>query len=81
DARVLSGAELANDELTLEKCAAFCNEGGFKVFGTEYGRECWCGAALGVTTEVGAEQCDQPCGGDASEACGQGDRLSIYEKA
>lgn len=81
DARVLSGAELATDDLTLEKCAAFCDDAGFKVFGTEYGRECWCGAALGATTEVGDEQCDQPCGGDASEACGQGDRLSVYEKA
>ncbi|KAL5352183.1 hypothetical protein ACLOAV_002130 [Pseudogymnoascus australis] len=81
DARVLSGASLAHDELTLEKCAAFCKEGGFKVFGAEYGRECWCGAALGPTTKVGEEQCDQSCNGDVSEACGQGDRLSVYVKA
>ena len=41
DARVLNSASLANDKLTLEVCAAFCAEGGFKVFGAEYGRECW----------------------------------------
>ncbi|KFY97855.1 hypothetical protein V500_01899 [Pseudogymnoascus sp. VKM F-4518 (FW-2643)] len=81
DARVLNSASLANDKLTLEVCAAFCKEGGFKVFGAEYGRECWCGAALGAATKVGEEQCNQSCGGDGTEACGQGDRLSVYVKA
>ncbi|KFY43411.1 hypothetical protein V494_02000 [Pseudogymnoascus sp. VKM F-4513 (FW-928)] len=81
EARVLGPAELAHDALTLEKCAAFCEDHGYKVFGAEYGRECWCGSELGPTTEVGEEQCDQPCGGDGSEACGQGDRLSVYVKA
>ncbi|KFZ05199.1 hypothetical protein V501_08553 [Pseudogymnoascus sp. VKM F-4519 (FW-2642)] len=80
DARVLSGAELADDALTLKKCAFFCKDAGFKAFGVEYGRECWCGAALGAATKVGEEQCNQACAGDATEACGQGDRLSVYVK-
>ncbi|ELR07035.1 hypothetical protein VC83_06745 [Pseudogymnoascus destructans] len=80
EARVLSGSALVNDALTLEKCAAFCKEAKFNVFGAEYGGECWCGAALGATTKVGEEQCNQPCGGDRAEACGQGNRLSVYLK-
>ena len=36
--RALAPAELKDDEMTVEKCAAFCNP--YKFFGLEYGREC-----------------------------------------
>lgn len=36
--RVLVPAELKDDEMTVEECAAFCNP--YKFFGLEFGREC-----------------------------------------
>lgn len=36
--RALAPAELKDDEMTIEKCAAFCNP--YKFFGLEFGREC-----------------------------------------
>lgn len=42
--RVLTGSTYFDDSLTNEKCATAC--AGFKYFGTEYGRECYCGNTL-----------------------------------
>jgi hypothetical protein len=36
--RAIAPGELKDDEMTIEKCAAFCNP--YKFFGLEYGREC-----------------------------------------
>lgn len=38
DTRALAPGELKDDDMTIEKCAAFCNP--YKFFGLEYGREC-----------------------------------------
>ena len=38
DNRALAPAELKDDEMTIELCAAFCSP--YKFFGLEYGREC-----------------------------------------
>ena len=38
DGRALSSRTLANDAMSLNLCAEFCN--GFQMFGVEYGREC-----------------------------------------
>ncbi|TQN68162.1 WSC domain-containing protein [Colletotrichum shisoi] len=82
DAR--SEAFLATDDMTLDKCAAFCskgayNDGAFNYFGVEYGRECFCGwdvkAAQASTSE---SECSSPCAGSAIGLCGAGSRLSVY---
>ncbi|KAL2063582.1 hypothetical protein VTL71DRAFT_5387 [Oculimacula yallundae] len=44
--RALFGAASANDLMTIEKCAASC--AGYTYFGTEYGRECYCGNSFGA---------------------------------
>lgn len=36
--RAIAPGELKDDEMTIEKCATFCNP--YKFFGLEYGREC-----------------------------------------
>src|SRR5690606_9125803 len=43
-ARALGGAAFAYDEMPLESCMANCT--GFDYWGTEYGRECYCGNSL-----------------------------------
>ncbi|KAK4214780.1 WSC domain-containing protein [Rhypophila decipiens] len=75
--RLLRGAQLATDDMTLEKCATFCAS--WPYFGTEYGRECFCGLAL---TDGGApaplSECNFPCSGNAAQVCGAGSRMNLY---
>ncbi|KAM7183562.1 WSC domain containing protein [Rhypophila sp. PSN 637] len=75
--RLLRGAQLAADDMTLEKCATFCAS--WPYFGTEYGRECFCGLAL---TDGGApaplSECNFPCSGNAEQVCGAGSRMNLY---
>lgn len=71
------GKSTAGDDMTLEKCAETCS--GFKYFGAEYGRECYCGNEFGAgSEEADAADCGMACAGDAKEFCGAGDRLSVY---
>ncbi|EGS17224.1 uncharacterized protein CTHT_0065420 [Thermochaetoides thermophila DSM 1495] len=76
-ARALGGAAFAYDGMTLESCMANCT--GFDYWGTEYGRECYCGNSLHSTSsEAPLEDCNMPCSGDATEYCGAGNRLELY---
>lgn len=75
--RALTGAAFAYDEMTLESCMANCT--GFDYFGTEYGRECYCGNSLHSTSsKAAAGDCNMVCGGDPTEFCGAGNRLELY---
>lgn len=79
-ARTLSAATVFSASMTLETCATFC--AGYTYFGTEYAVECYCGntiAATGVSAD--ADECSTSCGGDDSQLCGAGDRLSVYQLA
>lgn len=75
--RALNGPAFAYDEMTLESCMGNCT--GFDYWGTEYGRECYCGNSLaGSSTEAPVEECNMVCGGDPTEFCGAGNRLELY---
>jgi hypothetical protein len=77
--RALAGKTYARDDMTLNDCADFCD--GFTYFGTEYGRECYCGNALG-TGSVKAENqydCSFTCAGNPLQYCGAGNRLELYK--
>lgn len=76
-ARALSGDSFADDEMTLEKCEEHCKA--FAYWGTEYGRECYCGNSLSSSSRAAPiEDCNMVCGGDASQYCGAGNRLELY---
>lgn len=75
DARALTGDELRSDDMTVEKCATFCQ--GYKYFGLEYARECYCGNEL-AGAAAAEDQCSNLCMGDATQWCGAPDRLNIY---
>lgn len=79
--RALSAKTYADDKMTLESCASFCKAYAF--FGTEYGRECYCGDALNTGSALATNQkdCNFACAGDKSEYCGAGNRLELYQKA
>lgn len=79
DSRALTGSTFADDMMTLESCATFCNA--FTYVGTEYGRECYCGNDLkdGSVRAENQNDCCFPCAGDKSEYCGAGVRIELYK--
>ncbi|KAI1757039.1 WSC domain-containing protein [Xylaria castorea] len=77
--RALSAFTYADDAMTLESCHDFCNTKGTTFFGTEYGRECYCGNKFeSGSVSAPASDCNQLCAGNALEYCGAGSRLSVY---
>lgn len=77
--RALSSTSYAADTVTLESCATFCSA--YAYFGTEYGRECYCGNSFAAGSVVApAADCSFKCAGNANEYCGAGSRLSVYVK-
>lgn len=75
--RALAGISFANDTMTLEKCADYCKA--YVYWGTEYGRECYCGNSLDKTSSAAAlADCNMVCGGEPSAYCGAGNRLELY---
>lgn len=76
--RVLTTSVLREDGMTVERCAATC--AGSYYFGTQFGRECYCGDGFaGDSRVVDQGECSMRCQGDGSEFCGGYARLSLYE--
>ncbi|TLS26598.1 hypothetical protein PpBr36_04227 [Pyricularia pennisetigena] len=77
--RALQGKNYFNDLMTLELCAQAC--GGFKLFGVQYGRECYCDNELRGASAIdkSAQSCSLLCPGDGSTFCGASMRISLYK--
>lgn len=79
NARALGERAFADDDMTLGACATFCE--GYTYFGTEYGRECYCGNRFNAgSVEAEASQCNMRCSGFECTLCGAGNRLSVYTR-
>ncbi|KAK4445270.1 putative fungistatic metabolite [Podospora aff. communis PSN243] len=78
--RALSGDMTSSNSMTPEACGSYCLNRGFKKFGLEFERECWCDNVVNgtVSTAVPSE-CYMNCTGDATQICGGPDRLSVWE--
>ncbi|KAK4227293.1 WSC-domain-containing protein [Podospora fimiseda] len=80
NSRALTGSAFFHDQLTAERCATACS--GFKYFGLEYGKECYCGDSLNEgSVEAAAEDCSFECPGDSAQTCGAGNRLTLYTRS
>ena len=75
-ARSLVAKTMASPDMTVEKCAAFCD--GYAFFGVEYVTECYCGNELAGGQASPEADCSQLCGGSLSEWCGGPNRLNLY---
>lgn len=76
--RTLAASSLSSSAMTLEMCATFCS--GYTYFGAEWSVECWCGNSFTEGAAlVDSSQCSMTCGGNSTELCGNGDRLSVYQ--
>ncbi|KAJ3287500.1 hypothetical protein HDU76_007817 [Blyttiomyces sp. JEL0837] len=66
--------------MTNEYCATQCLAKGYNISGTEFGQECYCGNDIrnGGGKALAETDCNSVCGGDATEKCGGGNRLSVY---
>ncbi|KAJ7479694.1 galactose oxidase [Mycena latifolia] len=73
--------EIDNANLTMEICVAACNAQNFTIAGGEFSVQCFCGNELvNGAAPAPATDCNMPCGGNATQACGAGGRLSVYSK-
>lgn len=75
--RALTDKTYADNAMTLESCAAFCSA--YNFFGTEYGRECYCGNTLAASSsKVSLGDCSFTCAGNRFQYCGAGNRLDLF---
>ncbi|KAJ5023574.1 WSC domain-containing protein [Bipolaris maydis] len=76
--RVLNGLKTQTDDMTVEKCAAFCTK--YKYYGLESHDECYCGNTFEApTNKVLDRNCDTKCKGSIA-MCGGGWHISLYSK-
>ncbi|KZV81941.1 WSC-domain-containing protein, partial [Exidia glandulosa HHB12029] len=75
--RILPQTNTLNDN-TPARCAQLCYSRGYKVSGTEYGRECYCGDSFSFPpVDRPASECSFACTGDATQKCGAGWRIQL----
>lgn len=79
EGRALAAKSTAADDMTQEVCATFC--AAYPYFGTQWGRECWCGTEPSGGALAPSGECDYACAGDATQLCGGSRRLSLYHNA
>ncbi|KAF9002782.1 WSC domain-containing protein [Cyathus striatus] len=63
---------------TPNGCANACKANGYRVMGLEFGGECWCDDFMPFALTVSDGECNMPCSGDPTNACGAGARLQLY---
>lgn len=72
---------LPNDvNMTVESCIQKCLTAGYSIAGMQYYTQCYCDSAvmnLGALASSDSE-CNTPCGGNPTQMCGGGNRMSIY---
>ncbi|KAJ6479629.1 hypothetical protein C8R45DRAFT_1076519 [Mycena sanguinolenta] len=77
--RVLTIQNDDNANLTMESCVATCAAQNQSIAGGEFAIQCFCGNELiDGATPAPESDCNLGCGGNLTQACGAGNRLSIY---
>ncbi|KAG7291999.1 hypothetical protein NEMBOFW57_002029 [Staphylotrichum longicolle] len=74
--RILPNKIISTDDMTATKCALNC--AGYPYFGTEWGRECYCGSDA-PTVPAPLSECSMVCSGNNDELCGASMRLNVYK--
>ncbi|CAM9453682.1 unnamed protein product [Scytosiphon promiscuus] len=79
-------ASVSTTSMTAEYCKGICEAeaGDYDYYGTQFSRECWCGAGtpadtyLRYGTALDESSCDMACTGDETEMCGGFTIMSVY---
>ncbi|KAF2676831.1 WSC-domain-containing protein, partial [Lentithecium fluviatile CBS 122367] len=70
--------ELEFNNATVEQCTAYCKGNNYRYAGLEYYGQCFCGTSVSASSAP-EEECNLPCNGDSTQACGGADRVSVYQ--
>jgi hypothetical protein len=67
--------------MSVQECVDFAFQGAWQYAGLKNGRTCLVGSTLHNTSSAAVEQsqCASPCTGDASQACGSGANIQLYQ--
>lgn len=77
--RTIQGASYSNQTaMTVESCISYCDSQNYIYAGLEYMYECYCGNSTSTAKVEPSTDCNMACSGNSSEACGAGNRLSVY---
>ena len=84
--RTLTGPNIAQNNMTVEICAAYCAQGpGYQYYGLEFATQCYCGntiagggTLLTPTSTPSNYTCQMRCQGSEPEVCGGPNALSLY---
>jgi len=72
---------LSQNTLTVRSCLSYCNTNNFAYAGVENGNQCFCGNSIANTSlPLPAAHCSTKCNGNATETCGGGWRIEIFQK-
>lgn len=63
---------------TVETCTSWCAARSYNYCGVEYGSECYGDYSLSEDSRASESDCSMPCAGNATQVCGNGNRLSVY---
>ncbi|CAE6457661.1 unnamed protein product [Rhizoctonia solani] len=77
--RVLSDHH-TDASMTTASCIQSCAANGYKLAGTQFSKECWCGNTLNTAGGAGQSSggCDMPCAGDTSQVCGGNYHMNVF---
>jgi len=75
--RTLPDNMLGADDMTGQKCQTRCI--GYRFFGVEFRRECFCGRTKPNVTAPTPE-CSLPCAGDDNQLCGGPNRINVWDR-
>ncbi|KZW01160.1 WSC-domain-containing protein [Exidia glandulosa HHB12029] len=81
DPRVMVQPDVyALDDNTPLNCVNYCDNNGYTYAGVEWGKECWCARAIypDLLEDAPETECNMPCAGDATQACGAGRRVQLF---
>ncbi|PPR01863.1 hypothetical protein CVT24_001344, partial [Panaeolus cyanescens] len=77
--RTLGTQVTVSGAFNVEGCTAACKSAGFPLAGLEFGQECWCDTYMEIVSPAPDRECNKVCIGDATELCGTGNRLAVYQ--
>ncbi|CAG8980407.1 hypothetical protein HYALB_00003972 [Hymenoscyphus albidus] len=74
---LLFNSDLDSQNMTVEKCVAFCKGNSYRYAGLEYYGQCTCGASVNGM-KVEESLCSYPCTANKNETCGGSNVVSVY---
>ncbi|KIR81502.1 hypothetical protein I306_01336 [Cryptococcus gattii EJB2] len=77
--RALGGASTSSNDMTLSKCASYCQCAGLILAAVEYSSQCYCSSVLnnGASLTKTSNACTMACAGVSSSICGGPDALTL----